>query len=82
MEEDLRGFENLGGITHRYAPRAYPKTASFDPVRRSRVWSRVYMGVHWPSDVLAGWAAGAAWALICWLVGRWPQHRGRLEQPG
>lgn len=44
--------------------------------------SRVYMGVHWPSDVLAGWAAGAAWALICWLVGRWLQHRGRLEQPG
>ena len=44
--------------------------------------SRVYMGVHWSSDVLAGWAAGAAWALICWLVGRWPQHRGRLEQPG
>lgn len=41
--------------------------------------SRVYLGVHWPTDVLAGWTAGATWAMLCWLIAKWLQDRHSIE---
>ncbi len=42
--------------------------------------SRVVLGVHYPTDVLAGWSAGLAWAMLCWLIARALQHRGTVER--
>ena len=32
--------------------------------------SRIYLGVHWPSDVLAGWSLGSVWALVAFIANR------------
>ncbi len=41
--------------------------------------SRLYLGMHYPTDILAGWMAGLGWALLCWTIAHWLQRHHRLE---
>ncbi|RVD54249.1 phosphatase PAP2 family protein [Mesorhizobium sp. M2D.F.Ca.ET.185.01.1.1] len=71
-------YLTLGSLAARFLPDRRTKTFVLCLAVLTTVLvgtSRVYLGVHWPSDVLAGWCAGFAWAMLCWLAARLLQRR-------
>jgi undecaprenyl-diphosphatase len=42
--------------------------------------SRVFLGVHYPTDVIAGWLIGMTWALLCWVIERTLERRAGLKR--
>jgi undecaprenyl-diphosphatase len=69
-------FLTLAAILSSLDPRRRYKTFIFSVAILVTVTvglTRIYLGVHWPTDVLAGWTLGAAWALLARVVlGLWP----------
>jgi undecaprenyl-diphosphatase len=67
----------LAWVVTRHRPRLFPAALSLAAALVLLVsLGRLYLGLHWPTDVLAGWAIGAteSTAAVAWLKSRGPGH--------
>jgi undecaprenyl-diphosphatase len=76
-------FLTLGTLLMRVAKKPLAKWYCFATAMGATALvgaSRVYLGVHYPSDVVAGWLIGLSWALICWMLERSLERRYGLKK--
>jgi undecaprenyl-diphosphatase len=76
-------YLTLGALTMRIAERRLTKFYCMAVAMLATVIvgaTRVYLGVHYPTDVIAGWLIGLSWALLCWLLERSIERRAGLKQ--
>ena len=76
-------YLTLGALTMRVADRRVTKfycIATAMIVTFLVGLTRIFLGVHYPTDVLAGWLVGLTWALACWTVERRIEHRAGLRR--
>jgi undecaprenyl-diphosphatase len=75
-------YLTLGALLSRVEPRRHAKIYVLTVAVALTLLigvSRIYLGVHWPTDVLAGWCVGAAWAMLCWRIALALQRSGTIE---